>query len=202
MVLMMVSIIGAGLWRRGNRADALNDVPSTAPSSITIAPANADFIADAPAFALVDQNDKPVTLESLKGKPWIADFVFTHCAGPCPIMTDKMAGLQKKIASPGVRYVSFSVDPERDTPAVLKEYAALHHADESNWHFLTGPKDVVYATARGMLVSVLPAQADSPIIHSERFILVDGDGKIRKFYDSMDEAAMSALVEDAKNLAK
>jgi protein SCO1/2 len=193
MVLLMVSIIGAGMWRRGNRADALTDIPTTSPAGLMV-------VGDAPHFELVDQNDKPVTLESLSGKPWIADFVFTHCAGPCPMMTAKMAQLQKETPA-GVRLVSFSVDPERDTPAVLKEYAAKFKADESRWSFLTGKPDAIFATARGMLIAAQPAQADTPIIHSEKFVLVDASGKIRKFYDSNDSESMQALTADANQLA-
>src|SRR3954464_1051986 len=127
LVLMMVSIIAAGKWRRGNRADALTDIPATAPT----ASQGLQILADVPHFELVDQNGKAVTLETLAGKPWIADFVFTHCAGPCPMVTAKMGQLQAQTPPGGGRLVSFSVDPERDTPAVLKEYAAEFKADES-----------------------------------------------------------------------
>ncbi len=143
-------------------------------------------IADAPNFDLIDQDHQPVTLKSMNGKAWIADLVFTHCAGPCPTMTLKMANLEKAITSPGVRFVSFSVDPERDTPAVLKEYAKKFNADESRWKFLTGSSDEIQKTARGLLVTALAAEGDNPIIHDERFILIDADGKICGYYHSKD----------------
>jgi len=181
-VLIMVSVIGAGLWRRSEASQL-------------------SVLADAPQFSLIDQNAQPVTLATLRGKPWIADFVFTHCAGPCPIMTGKMATLQKTIAAPDLQFVTFSVDPENDTPAALKAYAARFAADESRWKFLTGEKDTIFATARGMLVTAIPANDKSPIIHSEKFILVDADGKIRRYYDSTDEQDMTALKQDAAALA-
>ena len=179
MVLVMVGVIAASLWRR--------ELP---------------VVGDAPAFELVDQNTAPVTLASMRGKVWIADFIFTQCAGPCPVMTAKMAQLQKDIVSPQVQFVSFSVDPQRDTPAVLKEYAAKFKADEQRWRFLTGPDDVIYATARGMLVTAMPATSQSSILHSERFILIDSEGKIRKYYDSKDPRDMAALKSDAAALAE
>src|SRR6185437_6243818 len=134
-------------------------------------------IAEAPQFDLIDQNGRPATLKSLAGKAWIADLIYTHCAGPCPTMTLKMANLAKSIASPGLRFVSFTVDPEHDTAAVLKDYAKKFDADESRWSFLTGSNDEIQKAARGLLVTAIPADGDNPIIHDERFILVDGDGK-------------------------
>jgi len=180
MVLIMVGVIGAGLWRKGQR-----DLP---------------VLADVPAFELTDQNSQAVTPKLLAGKPWVADFVFTHCGGPCPMMTTKMADLQKKMT--GVQFVSFSVDPERDTPDVLKAYAATFGADESRWKFLTGSKDAIFATARGMLIPAAPAAASQPILHSEKYLLVDADGKIRKAYDSSSPDALAALREDAASLVE
>src|SRR4051794_7218475 len=77
----------------------------------------------APTFSLIDQNGKSFGSEQLKGKPYVAAFIFTHCAGACPMMTQKMAKLQKAVPDPDVQLVSFTVDPERDTPEVLKTYA-------------------------------------------------------------------------------
>lgn len=198
-MLAMVSFIGAGMWRRDGRDESHGpQEPATLPERLAI-------IADAPPFELIDQDGKAVTSKSLAGKPWIADLVFTHCAGPCPLMTAKMAKLQKEISSPqgqNVQFVSFSVDPTRDTPAVLKEYAGRFKADESRWKFLTGAPETIFATARGLLVTALPAEGSNDIIHDERFILVDGQGKIRGYYSSRDEEAMERLKEDAAKLAE
>ena len=179
MVLVMVSVIAASLWRR--------ELP---------------VMAAAPAFELIDQDETPVTLESLRGSVWIADFIFTQCAGPCPIMTAKMAKLQQESASPNVRFVSFSVDPQRDTPAVLKEYGAKFGADPKRWKFLTGPQDAIFTTARGMMVTALPASEQNTILHSERFILIDAEGNIRRYYDSNDAKDMESLKRDAAMLAE
>jgi cytochrome oxidase Cu insertion factor (SCO1/SenC/PrrC family) len=197
MVLIMVSVIGAGLWRHGvgsGRADATT-------AGAAIPGADVAPLPDAPHFTLVDQNNRPVTLQMLAGRPWIADLIFTHCAGPCPTMTRKMATLQKSLASSEVRFVSFSVDPKQDTPSVLKQYAQMFGADESRWLFLTGDEGAVFATARGMLLAADPAKADEPIIHSTKFVLIDAAGKIRKYYSSSEESEMAALVHDAAALA-
>src|SRR5438552_4000002 len=183
-VLAMVSVIGAGMWGRARRGGSTGGA-----AAFEIARAGdeeADSLApkaDVPAFALVDQDGQPVTDESLRGKVWIASFVFTHCAGPCPVMTEKMSVLEKTLTDPRVQFVSVSVDPERDTPTVLKAYAKEHHANESRWRFLTGGgKDATVELSRGMLLAALPAQGNDPIIHSTKFVLVDARGKIRSYY--------------------
>src|SRR3954452_481473 len=105
----------------------------------------------APVFKLLDQNGQPFTQDQLRGQPYVAAFVFTHCAGPCPMMFGKMARMQETIADKDVRLVTFTVDPERDTPAVLKQKLTDMSADEKRWVFLTGDKASVDAVARGML---------------------------------------------------
>lgn len=155
-----------------------------------------------PDFTLIDQAGQPLTLASLKGRPWIADFIFTSCAGTCPQMTARMSSLQGKIP-PEVHLVSVSVDPERDTPPVLAEYAARHGADPARWHFLTGkPEAIVPLVSQGFRLSYAegtdPAE---PIIHSIRFVLVDGGGAIRGYYDSTEPAQLDRLVRDAGALS-
>lgn len=197
-VLCMVGVIGAGLWRsRENErhdADGYVQIEPLAPAG------DLPVLFDAPAFALTDQNEKPVTNETLRGQPWVAAFIFTQCAGPCPMMSAKMAQLQKTVPDPRLRLVSFTVDPERDTPAVLKEYAGKLGADESRWHFLTGPKDAMFAAAKGMNLSAGPATADAPIFHSDLFVLIDGNGKVRGIYHSNEEGALTKLAADARTL--
>ena len=183
-VLALVGAIGAGLWRRGGVRAADKELP---------------VLGNVPAFQFHDQDDKPVTLAFLRGSPWVADFIFTRCPGACPVMTAKMAALQQSLPSQ-VKFVSFSVDPEHDTPAVLKEYAQRFSADGSRWKFLTGDQDAIMAQARGMLVTALPATADQPIIHDGRFLLIDGQGRIRGAYHSEDPQALADLDRDAKRL--
>ena len=159
----------------------------------------------APAFSMIDQDGNPVTAESLRGRPWIVDFIFTTCAGPCPMMTQKMSQLQKEIEDPRVRLVSFSVDPTRDRPKVLKEYSQKFGADPNRWSFLTVPEGgnmgSVYDVARGLKLAAGPATEDAPIFHSEKFLLIDADGNVRGIYSSRDQASLGKLAADATELA-
>jgi protein SCO1 len=189
-VLIMVGVIGAGLWRK-RQNEPLTQAGQQALTE-NASPAAARLNVPAPTFELVDQDSTPVTTQSLVGKPWIAEFVFTHCAGPCPRMTGQLAALQKELPA-NVQFVSFSVDPERDTPAVLKEYARKFEADETRWRFLTGSKDAIFAVAKGMMLTASP--------HSTRFVLIDAEGMIRQTYESDDEQRMAALKHDAAELA-
>jgi protein SCO1/2 len=183
LVLAMVSVIGAQWWRQQKKSDL-------------------PLLGAAPPFELVDQDSQPTTNKTLLGKPWIANFVFTHCAGPCPVMTQKMAALQQQINSPHVRFVSFSVDPQRDTPAVLKEYGQRHGADQ-RWKFLTGNQDTIAATSKGMLLALDTGDGQpTSITHSTKFVLVDPEGNIRQYYDSTSQGQMAALVRDATALAR
>ena len=199
-VLAMVSVIGANMWRSragGIGGAGVANLPQDAEEHLPV-------IKAAPAFSFIDQDGQKVTLETLRGRPWIADFIFTTCAGPCPVMTAKMAKLQEALP-PGVRLISVTVDPANDTPAALKKYAKQFGADESRWRFLTvasaGDADAVYAFARGMLVAALPANEQNPIIHDERFILVDADANIRGYYHSGDAEKLAELKADAAELA-
>lgn len=155
-----------------------------------------------PDFSLVNQDNQPVGLTTLKGQVWIADFIFTRCTGPCPMMTAHMADLQKKLAGQPIRFVSFSVDPTYDRPEILKKFAREHGADESNWDFLTGPDGrSTLAVAAGMKISAMPADGTNPIIHSVKFILVDGNGRIRGYFEGTQADELKKLAEDAVRLA-
>ncbi len=154
-----------------------------------------------PEFKLTDQEGKPFSSAQLSGKIWIADFIFTSCAGTCPQMTQKMARLQATLPAE-IELVSFSVDPARDTPSVLKKYGSQWGADFKRWHFLTGPEmEIGRLTKKGFRLSYAegtdPAE---PVIHSIRFVLVDKTGTLYGYYDSSEETAMRQLVTDASAL--
>jgi cytochrome oxidase Cu insertion factor (SCO1/SenC/PrrC family) len=116
-------------------------------------------------------------------------------------MTEKMKKLQDAVPAKNVQLVSFTVDPERDTPAVLKQYAKRFNADESRWHFLTGAKDTMFSTFKGLNLSATPAQDGRPIDHAEQFLLVDGQGRVRGIYHSKDDDKLKQLARDAATLA-
>ncbi|MDB5294718.1 MAG: photosynthetic protein synthase [Phycisphaerales bacterium] len=152
-------------------------------------------------FRLTDQDAKPFGNAELKGRPYVAAFVFTTCGSICPRMTTQMAALQKDLPAE-VQLVSFSVDPKHDTPEVLKRYAATYKADESRWHFLTGEREAVVKVVGEMKLPFKDEQAgDHPILHSERLLLIDGDNRIRGTYLSHEPDALKKLVADAKYLA-
>jgi protein SCO1/2 len=156
---------------------------------------------DAPAFSYVDENGRTFTSDDLRGHVWIADFFFTTCTSICPMMTLRMSQLQTLLGATDVQLVSFSVDPDHDKPAVLKEYAKGWKADETRWHFLSTDATHLLETAAGMKVFVQPPQKDQPIQHSGLFSLVDAQGKVRGVYDSSDIDALHRLGADALNLA-
>jgi cytochrome oxidase Cu insertion factor (SCO1/SenC/PrrC family) len=198
LVLAMVSVISAGLFQRKLREAAS---PEESPAINVSESQPVDLNRPAPDFTLINEDGKYVSTASLKGSVWIAEFIFTHCAGPCKDMTAKFNELQDKIPDKSIKFVSISVDPERDTPDVLKTYGKNAGAEPGRWSFLTGDKQSVYSTARGMLVNVIPATDDSPLMHSEKFILVDAKGNIRSVVSSTDEAAMDLLKADAAKYA-
>ncbi len=198
-LLAMMIVIGAGLWHREHASDGTpGHVMNVEPTSDE---GRLEVLGTVPAFSLVDENDKPLANDTLKGHPYIADFVYTRCPGPCPIMSGKMAAMQKSIPDARVHFLSVTIDPNYDKPVILKKYAAEYSADESRWHFATGGLKAVLALARGMLVAVEPAHAGQPIIHSQKFILVDAAGQIRGAYESGDATQMKQLVIDATKLA-
>lgn len=157
--------------------------------------------ASVPDFSLVNQQGQPLGLSDLQGKIWVADFIFTHCPTICPVMTKEMANLQSEFDAKPVYFVSFTVDPERDTPEVLSRYAGQFGADEQRWHFLTGEKDQIYQLANeGFKLSAAAHGGGFP--HSTRFVLVAPDGNIHAYYDSRSKPAMKRLRKDVKTLLR
>ncbi|MDE0299547.1 MAG: SCO family protein [Candidatus Poribacteria bacterium] len=153
-----------------------------------------------PDFSLTDQNGGALSLADLEGKVWVADFIFTSCPTICPPMTDELRRLQDEFAAESeLRFVSFSVDPERDTPAVLSRYAQSFGADHRRWSFLTGEKSSIYQLAHdGFNLAV--GHQGSEILHSTRFVLVDRQGTVRGYYDSRIKANLRHLRRDIKTL--
>ena len=157
-------------------------------------------------FQLTDQSARPLNASRLNGKVWIADFIFTSCAGPCPTMSALMRRFTEQLSDfDQVRFVSFSVDPERDTPERLAEYGMQYHADPQRWFFLTGDKAAIYDLAEKrfrLAAADTDPELRSPhtISHSSKFILVDKAGKIRGYYDSAEPFQLKAMVRNAKRL--
>lgn len=162
-------------------------------------------LATIPEFELTDASGKTISRKDLAGAPWVGDLIFTSCAGVCPRMTTEMGRLEQESRDVGrARFVSISVDPETDTPAVLEEYAEKAGANRERWYFLTGERDEIYSLAKeGFLLPAEegdPAQGDEAVIHSSRFVLVDREGKVRGTYDSRDAEALLRLRGDLRRL--
>lgn len=157
-----------------------------------------DVIAQLPAFELTERDGSTVALADLAGAPWVADFVFTRCAVYCPRLTARMKELRQGLPA-RVRSISFSVDPDYDTPEVLREYARAWGIEGAEWLFLTGPRTTMWKLIReGFLqpVEETPEVTASPILHSNRFVLVDAQGRMRGLYDAFDETAFDRLRAD------
>lgn len=205
LAVVLAIVIGAAMWPRGGAPVVLHSQPAgpTIEGGLPV-------LFEAPVFELVDQDGRPVANADLTGRVWIADFIFTYCAGPCPIMTQKMAGLQRALSDCGaLRLVSFSVDPARDRPDVLGAYAARFGADPQRWLFLTGDdeKGIRRMIGEGFRLvareTTLEERADQgwdDILHSTQFVLVDDRGRIRGYYDSDDAERMARLERDARQL--
>ena len=160
-------------------------------------------IGEIPAFRFTTQEGKSLTKEDLIGKVWVADFVFTRCNGPCPVMTSRMAELAKGLAkAKDVRVVSISVDPEHDTPAVLADYASRMDADPSRWIFLTGPKPEIDAFARKGMFQVLAYDDKGVPTHSTRFLVIDRAGRIRRTRNLDEPELVQKLFMDIGNLLR
>jgi protein SCO1/2 len=151
-------------------------------------------------FTLQDSNGKSFTQDQIKGKIWVADLIFTTCMGPCPMMSKKLANLHRSfLLENDVRMVSFSVNPEVDTPEVMKVYAKRYEADTEKWHFLTGSRKEVTRLA---LEDFRMGDLDNIVFHSTYFVLVDELMRIRGYYDARDDAKIKQLFIDLAYLSK
>lgn len=158
-----------------------------------------------PAFHLTDQLGRAVSGETMAGRVWVADFIFTRCAGQCPMMTAKMQQLSQRLGpSSGVTLVSISVDPGWDTPEVLARYAEGAGADPGSWLFLTGePEEIARVCRQGFKLSLAEeGTLEEPITHSSRLVLVDRTGVIRGYYEAADLVALKRLSRDIRTLVK
>jgi protein SCO1/2 len=161
-----------------------------------------------PDFSLTERSGATVSLADLRGKIWIADFIYTSCTDTCPLQTVMMAKLQEEYADePNLRLVSFSVDPERDTPQVLTQYATKHQVDTARWYFLTGQRERMMSLIRDgfhLSVATLPGDAETSgmIPHSSRFVLIDSQARIRGYYDSREVEAFVRLKNNIATLLR
>jgi len=160
-----------------------------------------------PDFSLINQLGDTITAQSFDQKIYIADFFFTSCLTICPIMTDHMAQIQAQIMDmPEVMLLSHSVTPLRDSVPVLYQYAQEKGVNAKKWHLVTGPKKEIYDLARK---SYLVAKEENggnagpfDLVHTENFVLIDKQKRIRGYYDGTDAKAIETLMEDLALLRK
>jgi protein SCO1 len=194
LVGVLLAVVAAALWKTVGE-------PRPEPPPVLV---------EVGDFTLTSRDGETVTRGDLLGAPWIADVLFTRCVLACPLMSTKMAKLDRELpvaaedgAEPAVRLVSISIDPEHDTPEVLQEFGAKYGASD-RWLFLTGARDEVIAAAgeKGLRLPfdpnppLTPLQPGDNIFHSTRFVLVDAEGRVRGYYESESSEDLAKLRRD------
>ena len=163
--------------------------------------ASLPVLGEVPEFALTDQTASPFGSAQLDSGLWVANFIFTRCAATCPVQTATMARLQERLRAkrllPEITLVSFSVDPGFDTPEVLREYGKGYGADPDRWRFLTGGREEIWDLSKGgfkLGVGESPPESQAqPLFHSPRMVLVDGQRRIRGYYDGVSSGGLDEI---------
>jgi protein SCO1/2 len=191
LILIPLVTLGILLWLRYVEVSALRQRTVSSYGSV-------------PSFQLTNQNGDSFGSAQLTGKIWIADFIYTTCPGPCPMISGRMSELQKPLEKTDVHLVSFSVDPEKDTPQVLRGYAEQLQAAPGRWDFLTGAKSAIYNLSHdGFKLAVSDGSEEQGIpVHSTRMVLVDRHGQIRGYYDATEPEAITKLLADTNHLLR
>ncbi len=163
-------------------------------------PESLPVLGEIPEFSMIDTNHESFGADDLRGKIWVADFIFTTCAGPCPIMSTAMLELHNEfIDDQDVRTVSFTVNPDYDTPDVLAEYAERYEANTEQWHFLHAPyEDIQAIISNGFKMGDI----EEIVFHSTYFSLVDKNMHIRGYYTGTDANDVQELIRDIHNLIR
>ncbi|MFM8885901.1 MAG: SCO family protein [Chthoniobacterales bacterium] len=186
LAFILAVVMGYSMWRGSERRD-VEKLP---------------VMRAVPDFTLTDQDGNTVTRDDLRGKIWIADFIFTRCKGPCPLMTARMLEMQRALLkTPDVKLVSISVDPEHDTPAVLKAYAEANFAEPGRWKFLTGDKTVIEKVVTEGFMQHLDEETGDPV-HGTMFLGVDGNGMVRSARMLEDPELIPKILTDTGNLLR
>jgi protein SCO1/2 len=195
LLAVVVGVSAAAVCQRRQRAARQESFERTAALPV---------LGRVPAFTLTNRDGRVVHPADLAGAPWIADFVFTRCVSSCPLLSARLARLDRVLPPElGIRLVSFSVDPAHDTPAVLERYARSLSASR-RWLFLTGrqkAEEQVRRLSLGFKLALEPGAATEAILHSTRFVLVDAAGAIRGTYQALDPEALRRVEADARALA-
>ena len=184
-IMGAVILLGAGASWVIQKANSSYDIPILKP---------------VPEFSFINQDGDPFTEKDLNDKITILDFIFTSCAGPCPIMTHNMTGLYQSFNQvEEVQFVSITVDPDVDTQDILKQYAKINGVNDDRWQFITSNIEAIKDLKKNGFM--LYAE-ELPRGHAIKFVLIDQNGQIRKYFDGTEEASMAVLMKDITNLVK
>ena len=184
-IMGAVILLGAGASWVIQKANSSYDIPILKP---------------VPVFSFINQDGDPFTEKDLNDKITVLDFIFTSCPGPCPIMTQNMTGLYQDFEQvEGVQFVSITVDPDVDTQGILKQYAKINGVKDDRWQFITSSIEAIKDLKKNGFM--LYAE-ELPRGHAIKFVLIDQNGQIRKYFDGTEEASMAVLRKDITNLVK
>ena len=184
-IMGAVILLGAGASWVIQKANSSYDIPILKP---------------VPEFSFINQDGDPFTEKDLNDKITILDFIFTSCAGPCPIMTHNMTGLYRSFSQvEEVQFVSITVDPDVDTQDILKQYAKINGVNDGRWQFITSNIEAIKDLKKNGFM--LYAE-ELPRGHAIKFVLIDQNGQIRKYFDGTEDASMAVLMKDITNLVK
>jgi protein SCO1/2 len=171
------------------------------PLTACLQPKSLPILGEVPQFQLTASSGRPFDSSSLDGHNWVANFVFTLCSGPCPMMSRQMHNIQNQTAVefPGVKLVSFTVDPANDTPPTLAAYALHFDPDPARWFFLTGdPSDLNSLSLNTFKLN----SVDGSMTHSTRLVLVDRKRQIRGYYTTAEDGFLPKLMHDIRLLER
>lgn len=181
------------------RATLMKSRSETPPAVVREDKRDLKAIGDAPLFQLTRQDGEKFDVGTYAGKVYVVDFFFTQCKGICPKLQQNMRKVQQALEGEDrVRFLSISVDPKNDTPSALRTMAKQIGADTDTWAWTVGPTELTGEIAKGYML--VGTEVPGEILHSNRFVLVDGYGKIRAFYDGTETADVEALIEDIGRL--
>ena len=165
------------------------------------------ILGEVPNFSLVNQDRQNIGLKNFYGKTLVVNFIFTRCVDICPLQTDKMNDLAIQVSNGSkkddIHFISISVDPEIDTPEVLSEYISQRDLHTDSWSFLTGTREQIWSLSKKgfyLPVSENSENTAMPILHSSQFVIVDAQGRIRGYYDSLSDDGIKNLKEDLKKV--
>jgi protein SCO1/2 len=205
LILVLIGVVAAGTW-------SLIFHKPASKQALSVGPRQPPAYGSVPEFSFIERSGRRVERAEFLGKIWVIDLIYTHCPDTCPLQSAEMARLQTEFVNEAdIRLVSITVDPARDTLAVLSRYAKRFGADPKRWLFLTGEKEAIYRFVQeGLRLPVMDPRSRArgaggegvSFLHSSRFVLVDREARIRGYYESSDMESLRQLREDVKTLLR